>query len=471
MPRSLKFRLTVLYAGIFAGFLMVFSAGIYYLASSRAWKEFDRDLERDARVFASLVREEWQEIAAGEHTLDNWLDELKAIPNVLHASVSLTEPDGKVVFQTPELKALPPRPAAKAGPGGRRLSTEYFALPRHPGGYRIVTIDLSTDKGPPMTLEFSRSTTGLTRFLNRMGLGLLVSIPLLIVLSFIAGYFFIKRTIQPVDEMAGLAREISAGDLARRIPLPASQGEFQQLALTLNAMLSRLEEAFARMRTFTANAAHELKTPMASARSALETSVGRSPGEMEEAIRDALEDLGRLTEITDKLFLLARADAGRLLGATEPVDLAKIAGQVVGACEGLAAARGIAIHLEAVPAIVKGDAALLRRAVHNLVENAVKYGKERGEIRIRVGPGGVEVRNVGADISPDHLARIFDRFFRVDPARSDHVPGAGLGLAIVKSIVEAHGGTVIAESAAGLTTVTIALTGLATAPPAVASRG
>ncbi|HZL72255.1 MAG TPA: HAMP domain-containing protein, partial [Planctomycetota bacterium] len=291
MLRSLKFRLTVLYAGIFAGFLIVFSAGIYYLASSRAWKDFDRDLDRDARVYASLVREEWLEIATGEHTLDNWLDELKGIPNLLHASASLTDARGNVVFQTPELKALPPRKTPKAGPADPNLSTEYFDLPRHPGSYRIVTVDVSTDKGPPLTLEFSRSTTGLSRFLNRMGMGLLVGIPLLIVLSFVAGYFFIKRTIQPVDEMAGLAQEISAGDLARRIPLPASTGEFRQLALTLNAMLSRLEESFTRMRTFTSNAAHELKTPVATVRSALETSVGRSPHEMEEAIRDALEEL------------------------------------------------------------------------------------------------------------------------------------------------------------------------------------
>ena len=471
MLRSLKFRLTVVYAGIFAAFLVVFSAGIYFLASSRAWKDFDRDLERDARVFASLVHEEWLEIQTGEHTLENWLDELKPIPNLLHASASLTGTDGKIVFQTPELAALPSRPVQKPGPGSPRLRTEHFALVHHPGSYRISAVDLSYDQGPPMILEFSRSTMGLSRFLNRMGMGLLGGIPLLIGLAFIAGYFFIKRTIRPVEEMAGLAREISAGDLARRIPLPDSQGEFRQLALTFNAMLSRLDESFARMRSFTANAAHELKTPMAAVRSALETSVGHSPREMEESIRDALEDLGRLTEITDKLFLLARADAGRLLGATEPVALAEIASQVAGAFEGPATVRGMSIRVEMEPVTVKADAALLRRAIHNLVENAVKYGKEGGEIRIHVCPGGVEIGNDGPTISPEHLPRVFDRFFRADPARSDRVPGAGLGLAIVKSIVEAHGGTVRVESADGQTMFRIALPGTAPAHPVAVTRG
>ena len=471
MLKSLKFRLTVLYAGIFAAFLVVFSAGIYFLASSRAWKDFDRDLERDAKAFASLVREEWHEIKIGEHTLDNWLDELKPIPNLLHASVSLTDAGGRIVFQTPEMKTIPPRAAPRGGDQVPRLSTELFSFPRHPGLYRIVTMDLSKDQGPPMVLEFSRSTMDLSRFLYRMGLGLLLGLPLLIGLAFVAGYFFIKRTIQPVDQMAGLAREISAGDLARRIPIPASMGEFRQLALTLNGMLSRLEESFARMRTFTANAAHELKNPVASVRSALETSVGRSPGEMEEAIRDALEDLGRLTEITDKLFLLARADAGQLLGATEPVDLVEIAGQVVAAFEGPANARRMSIRLESEPVTVKAGAALLRRAIHNLIENAVKYGKEGGEIRIRVGAGGVEVRNDGPTLSPEHLPHIFDRFYRVDPSRSDRVPGTGLGLAIVKSIVEAHGGSVRAESADGRTTFTLSLPGVSTARPAAVPSG
>jgi two-component system heavy metal sensor histidine kinase CusS len=471
MLKSLKFRLTVMYAGIFAAFLVVFSVGIYFLASSRAWKDFDRDLERDARVFSSLVHEEWLELQKGEHTAADWLDELKPIPNLLHASASLTGSDGKIVFQTSELTVLPSHRGPVPGDGVQGLRTEYFNLVHHPGMYRIAAVDLSYDQGPPMVLEFSRSTVGLSRFLNRMGLGLLGGIPLLILLSCIAGYFFIKRTIQPVDQMSVLAREISAGDLARRIPLPASQGEFRQLALTLNAMLSRLEEAFGRMRTFTANAAHELKTPVAAVRSALETSVGRSPREMEEAIRDALEDLGRLTEITDKLFLLARADAGRLLGATEPVDLAEIAGQVVGAFEGPAGARRIAIHLESKPATMKADGALLRRAIHNLVENAVKYGKEGGEIRIRVGPAGVEVRNDGPSIPPEHLSHVFDRFFRVDPARSDRVPGAGLGLAIVKSIVEAHGGSIGVASGDGRTSFTISLPGIATSAPVPAPRG
>src|SRR5262245_25023169 len=357
--RSIKFRLTVLYAGIFAGFLIAFSAAIYVPASNHAWRDFDRDLDRDADAFSSLVVEEWKELQEGSHKQDDWLDEVKPIPGLLQSQVTLIGADGKIVFRTPELSALPP--PSKSATGWR---TEYLALEHHPGHYRIVTKDLSR-AGPPLVVEFSRSTVHLSRFLHRMALGLILGIPLLVGFAFLAGYFFIRRTIRPVVEMADLAREISAGDLARRVPLPSSEGEFKQLAITLNGMLSRLEEAFARMRTFTSNSAHELRTPVASIRTALETALGRSTRELEESIRDGLEELQQLTAITEKLLLLSRADAGRLLGEIRPVDLAAISHQVAAAFEIPASQRGIAIHVEGGPARAPADAALLRRAIHN----------------------------------------------------------------------------------------------------------
>jgi two-component system heavy metal sensor histidine kinase CusS len=449
---SLKFRLTVLYAGIFAAFLVAFAAGLYFLSASRAWREFDRDLDRDASAYASLVEEEWRELKSGEHNNENWLNELKAIPELLHAAVELRTNDGKILFRTPESGWN-----AGSQPPGSGWRTAHYEFPDHAGDYRVITLDLSKEQGLPLVLEFARSTRGLTRYLSRTRIGLLAVVPLLVALAFIAGYFFIKRTIQPVDEMAGLAREISTGDLARRIPLPASEGEFRQLALTLNEMLSRLEEGFARMRTFTSNAAHELKTPVATVRSALETSLGRPPGDMEESIRDALEELTRLSEITEKLFLLARADAGHLLGELRPTDLSQIAAQVASAFEAPAQEKGITINVEGKPVSMSVDAALMRRAIHNLVENAIKYGKPGGQIHIRLGPAGVAVVDDGPGIDVNHLPKLFDRFYRVDPSRSDRVPGAGLGLAIVKSIVEAHGGTIAVESVPGRTVFTISV--------------
>lgn len=465
MLRSLKFRLTILYVGIFAAFLVAFSAGVYTLASSRGWRDFDRSLERDAAVYARLVMEERREIDTGEHTWQDWLDELKGVPELMHASAVLYGPDGKVLHQATGLDSIPTRALPTGAADRPQLRSEFMEHARHRGEYRILTLPLKDSGNPPMVLEFARSTRGLTHFLGQLKLAITAGIPLLMALAFIAGYLFVRRALKPVDQMAGLAQEISAGDLARRIPLPASEGEFRQLALTFNAMLSRLEESFTRMRTFTANAAHELKTPVASVRSALETSAGGSPAEMEESIRDALEDLGRLTEITDKLLLLARADAGRLLGARESIDLAEIAAQVASAFEGPAAVRRMSIRLVTEPVVMKGDAALMRRAIHNLVENAVKYGKEEGEIEIRIDTGTMRVCNYGPRLSAEHLPRIFDRFYRVDPARSDRVPGAGLGLAIVKSIVEAHGGSVRAESEDGWTAFIIHLPGAALQQP------
>jgi len=451
MLRSLKSRLTFLYVGIFAGFLAALGLYIHASTAKRGWHDFDRDLQRDAAVFASLVLEELAEIDTGEHTWDDWTHELVIIPGLLKTSATLYGKDGKVLFQLGVPRMEPAGPASPADPGPPIFRTATIETGGVPGDYRVLRMGVADGRHPPMTLDMARSTRHLTRFLHKQQIALLIVLPILIALASLAGYLFVRRALRPVDEMAALAREISAGDLARRIPLPGSQGELRTLASTLNGMLARLDQAFSRMKTFTADTAHELRTPIATVRTALESSVGKSPAEMEEAIGESLEELERLGFVVQKLLLLARADAGQLLTATEQVDLSDQASQVVEMMRVPAAAKFMTIRGTGRPTIVSGDAGLLRRAIHNLVENAVKYGQKDGTIEVNVGANGLEVIDDGPGIQAEHLPHVFERFFRADGARSDRIPGHGLGLAIVKSIVEAHRGTVEAQSRPGAT--------------------
>lgn len=451
MLRSLKSRLTFLYVGIFAGFLAALGLYIHASTTKRGWHDFDRELQRDSNLFASLILEELAEIDTGEHTWDDWTHELVRIPGLLKSSATLYAQDGRVLFQMGAPRTEPAGPAIPGDPGPREFRTAIIETGGIPGEYRILSMMVSDGRHPPMKLDMARSTRRLTRFLQKQKIGLMIVLPILIALAALSGYLFVRRALRPVDEMAALAREISAGDLARRIPLPGSQGELRTLAATLNGMLERLDHSFTRMRTFTADTAHELRTPIATVRTALESSVGKSPAEMEEAIGEALEELERLGAIVQKLLILARADAGQLLTATEQVDLAELAGQVVEVMQVPAAARSITMRWTGRPMLISGDAGLLRRAIHNLVENAVKYGHEGGTIEIKVGADGLEVIDDGPGISHDHLPHVFERFFRADGARSDRIPGHGLGLAIVKSIVEAHRGSVEVQSRPGAT--------------------
>ncbi len=450
MLRTFTARLNLVYVGLLALFLA--ALGTYYAVATeyRLRKEFDRELCRDAEVFGKLYLEEMREIGLGVQ--EDWKAALRHASEVLEAATAVYSKDGKLLYANPAMEAGGTSTARPPVGGEIELRDRELRTPRHPGVHRVAFITVrEPDLPDPVLVEFARSLRPLDRLQLRLRTGLLIAIPALVALASVVGYFFIRFALKPVRDMSALAREISAGDLSRRIPPPPCEGDIGALATTLNGMLGRLDESFGRMRQFTADAAHELRSPVQTMRSALESSLGKPAPQLEEAVGDTLEELGRLSEIVEKLLLLAKADAGRLAVGTAPVELGPLARQVVDVLQIAAEPRGIRLELEDRGLVVPGDAALLRRAIHNLVDNAVKYGRQGGRVEILVGPTELEVRDDGPGISPGDLPRIFDRFFRGDPSRSDRVAGSGLGLAIVRTIVAAHQGTVEVVSEPGRT--------------------
>lgn len=444
--RTLKARLTLLYAAVFTVFLLALALYVHASAAARGWSELDEDLARDADAFAEVVLEEYGELHRGEHGPEDWTRELHILPGVLRASVALYDAEGRTLLVTDDLRSEPPRSLPPPG-GPPATRTIRVSGAEQRACYRTVNDGVH----PPLVLEFMRSPADLQRHLRRQLAALVIALPVFIALAALAGYAFIRRSLRPLAEMSSLARDISAGDLSSRVPVPATEGELQSLAHTLNGMLARLSDSFERLARFTADAAHELRTPISAARLALESSLGLPEPERERAVTDALEELGELQEIVDKLLLLSRADAKRLAAGCERVELAAIARQVMSALEALAAARGMKLALTERPSLVQGDAALLRRAVHNLVENAVRYGRDGGRIDIVLHEHGVDVIDDGPGIGAEHLQRIFDRFYRVEVARSSVTGGTGLGLAVTKAVAEAHGGSVSVASSPGRT--------------------
>lgn len=262
------------------------------------------------------------------------------------------------------------------------------------------------------------------------------------------------RAIRPAREIAEQAEAITAGSLGARIRAEADAVEYDRLVAVLNAMLARLEAAFEAQRRFVADASHEIRHPLAALRAGLELALRRerSPDEYRAAIAAAVAEADRVGELAAGLLLLARSDAGVLQPRRLPTDLRPLA---VAACERAAlvgAPRGVCVTLDAdrggeprddVTAPV--DAALIGRALDNLLDNAVRVSPEGGTVRVRVARAGdgvvLEVADDGPGVDPAYRGRLFERFFRADPARATS-GGAGLGLAIVKGIAEAHGGAV-----------------------------
>ncbi len=288
---------------------------------------------------------------------------------------------------------------------------------------------------------------------------LLVVGPLTLLLSAGGGLFLARRALKPIDRMVQTTREIEEEDLAGRIDI-RSDDELGRLGRTINAMLDRLEKAFTRQRQFTADASHELRTPLSviEAEATLALRRERSAEDYRAALVTIAEEATGMNRLIDQLLSLARADEGEGRLVLESVDLVALCADVVNALRPVGEERGIVIRSDGEgPADVRGDRTQLRRLIVNLVENAVRYTETGGTVAVAVGREGEKVRcavrDTGMGISPEHLPRLFERFYRVHAARSREDGGAGLGLALCKAIVDAHGGSIEVESEVGVGTV------------------
>lgn len=263
----------------------------------------------------------------------------------------------------------------------------------------------------------------------------------------LAGWWLVGRELRPVTRIASTAEQIAAGDLAQRIATPETESELGSLAAVLNQTFAQLEAVFARQARFTADAAHELRTPVAVILTHAQNSLADADisSDQREALESVERAAQRMRRMIESLLQLARLDAGTEGIAREPIDLAAVAADAVDHLRPIAVPRNVTLTTDLDPAELHGDAMTLGLVVTNLVSNAIQHGRENGAVRVSVrnDESGVvlEVADDGPGIPAAHAAQIFDRFYRVDAARTG-TGRTGLGLAISKAIVEAHGGTI-----------------------------
>jgi heavy metal sensor kinase len=268
------------------------------------------------------------------------------------------------------------------------------------------------------------------------------------------GWFLARRALAPVDAIVDAAKQIEAEDLSRRIAAAETNDELGRLVTVLNDMLARLERSFTAVRHFSADAAHELRTPLTILKGEIEVALRSSPTaeEYRRVLASCLEEVDRLSALVEDLLFLARSDSGALSRPTTLVNLAEVLDEVAPALLALAEAAQVCFSTAPSPALwVRGTAPLLFRLLFNLGENAIKYTPAGGRVTVSLRPhehrAVLEVADTGPGIPPEERARIFDRFYRGDRARSRG--GTGFGLAIVRSIVLLHDGQISVESRAG----------------------
>jgi heavy metal sensor kinase len=383
--------------------------------------------------------------------------ELLYAPEVNDRFIRVSRQDGSVICgsKPPTDQSFDPTglPPLSTTPSKESVRRQKLADNR---SLLIAALDSLTIDGARYIVEVGTPTAPVDAMLRQFLVLLTIGLPVAVLVAIGGGYLLVGRALAPVDQIARKAEQITQHNLSERLPVAHTAEELERLSLSLNLMIGRLEDALLNSKRFVADASHELRTPLTVMRAELESLASdvRQKPELRETLGSLLEEVERLTRIVEQLFALSRLDAGEAQTEWIQFDLAELVVTTAEQMSLLAEDKGIAVTCDApLRVMVDGDRARLKQVVVNLLDNAIKYTSAKGEIHLRVvatnGHAVLEVSDNGIGIPPDALPHVFDRFFRVDKARTRDPGGAGLGLAIVKSISTAHRAQVEVESGNG----------------------
>lgn len=462
---SIAGRLTVLYTLSAAAILLAATLLLYQGLQTRLDREDRRFLSDKSRVLVATLNE------SGPRTEEQVVNEVSWEGKVRRFIVyyaRMIDGDRHVLAETPHMPvpaaAFPPPAAESAdpnavewkGPGGGHFLLLSIRVDRRSAGIRVLQMALDTTKEQALLFRYRRDMVVVLLF------GVLLSAG--------AGLWVARSGLEPIEEITTAARRITPSQLYERIGSGNWPKELMELSQAFDRMLERLEESFKRLSQFSADMAHELRTPINTLMGEAEVTLSK-PRDVEEyrqVLESSLEEYGVLSRLIDNLLFLARAENAEMRVEKTAFDTGVEIGKVREFHDVLASEQGVTLLSDG-SAILTANRTLFRRAVSNLVSNALRYTPSGGVIAIRVRQQAdqsveVEVTDTGSGIAPQHLPKIFDRFYRADPVRSHESQEMGLGLSIVKSIMDLHGGAVSIESApAKGTSITLRF------PPAVAS--
>jgi heavy metal sensor kinase len=363
--------------------------------------------------------------------------------------------DGRLIAESPDMALLGVRLTPREV--GQRLSTPATRdIQTAFGRYRVSSSSISPESGPLFLLQVAASLDPMDAALDRyLDLLLWRVLPSLLT-TILVIWWMARRALGPLSEMVAEARGVTIGSLDRRLETRGTGDQLDDLAIAFNETLASLESAVGDMRQFSSALAHELRTPLAAMRGELELALlkSRSIDEWRAGAASQIEEIDKLTRLVNQLLTLARAESGEIRLAHEVVDLAALAVTVTEQLEPVAQSKNVTLECAAAePVTVTGDGQWLERLLINLLDNAIKYTPSGGDIRVSVsrmnGRARLDVRDTGPGIPTAALPHVFERFYRVDPARSSKTEGSGLGLSLAKWIVDRHHGRIDVSSAPG----------------------
>jgi heavy metal sensor kinase len=450
MPVSIRVRLTLWYVLLLAIVLAVFGGAVFLSLRQVLYSNLDASIQSSADAILGTIQleEEGGQFPSIPRPADDSDDDIEQYVRVFDISKKLvfdsTGSNEHLFVDSPAL--------SRALAGESRIRRfEVDDDPMRAGTFPIVRDGVAVG-----VLEVGRSEEDAADTLSTLLLILGVAYLATLVLASFGGVWLAGQALSPIDDLTRLARRISAEDLGQRLDLRLPDDEVGRLARTFDEMIGRLDDSFRRQRRFTADASHELRTPLTIIKGQIEVSLqsAREPDAYRQVLEAVNEEVDRLVRLTGSLLTLARADAGQIPMAFESVNLAALVAGAVEQLGPMSSQREVELrHAPGADVNVWADEDLLLQLLLNLLDNAIKHTPSGGRVSAGWSSSGEQaelwVRDTGVGIPVEHLPHIFDRFYRVDEARSRAEGGVGLGLAISRWIAETHGGAISVESASG----------------------
>jgi heavy metal sensor kinase len=452
MFNSVHVRMTLWYVLVFGLLLACFSVLVYAAISRTTYSRLDQSLINSAETTANLLRSEMEEnqgdVTAAAAETEKLLSLGDAHMALFQGKQALTSNGSAAwVINVPEAAFR----AAEATSEPTLSTVDGF----DEEGARLAVLRVSTGEAAYF-LALAQPLHNTVEELEALGRIFYVAIPGALLVAGVGGLLLARKSLAPVAAMTEQAASISARNLHERLEVKNSRDELGRLASVLNNLLSRLDRSFESLRQFTADASHELRTPLSIIRGEAEVALSQNRDEAEyrESLAIVQDEARRLSRMVDDMLALARADDGQQRLNVEEFYLNDLLEECARSSQVLALAKGISLTVDPATDITfRGDESLLRRMILNLLDNAIKYTPSGGHVSVKVmsKDGGVEitVADTGIGIPADATARIFERFYRADRARSRADGGSGLGLSIAKWVAEAHNGSIDLDSRPG----------------------
>jgi heavy metal sensor kinase len=451
--RSLRFRMTAWYSGLLAGALLLFGVSVYLGLERYLYWNLQSTLDSECRTIGTELLPQYS--SKGTSWLTTEIIEAYA-PEVNNHFIRVTQEGVGIAYLSGAPKDGTFDPSQVPPPHGEEKS--HLRKIRLGAGPQLLidALPFTAPDGSKYVVESGVPYRQIEVVLHGLLVTFAIYMPFLISLAVVSGYWLMRRSLQPVDEITKRAEGITSTNLSERLPVIRTGDELERLSVSLNRMIERLDQAFQHIHRFSADASHELRTPLTILQLELEgiAQSHRLNPSLTDQIGSALEETQRMSHIVENLLAISRLDAGEVKMDKTQLDLGHLAASTAEQMRLIAEEKSILLRSNVAANIfVEGDRSRLQQVIVNLIANAINYTQEGGEVEVSVrGDGGtavLEVSDNGAGISAHALPHVFERFYRADKARSRNSGGSGLGLAIVKAICTAHGAEIKVSSHEG----------------------